>query len=89
MFAVARGLQLGARRSTAPLTRTQPSRFMATGKQSARGFANSDTLFYVAAVAVGTVGLSYAAVPLYRLFCQVGRVTVGRGAACSPTVGLA
>jgi hypothetical protein len=29
------------------------------------------TVYYVVATAVLTVGLSYAAVPLYRMFCQV------------------
>lgn len=29
------------------------------------------TLYYVSAAGVLTVGLSYAAVPLYRMFCQV------------------
>jgi cytochrome c oxidase assembly protein Cox11 len=31
---------------------------------------NKTTLFYLASLAVGTVGASYAAVPLYRAFCQ-------------------
>lgn len=39
------------------------------------------TLYYVSAVGVLTVGLSYAAVPLYRMFCQAfsygGTVSVG------------
>lgn len=30
------------------------------------------TLYYVTAGGVLVVGLSYAAVPLYRMFCQVG-----------------
>jgi hypothetical protein len=29
------------------------------------------TVYYIVATAVLTVGLSYAAVPLYRMFCQV------------------
>lgn len=33
---------------------------------------NKTTLTYVAAVAVAMLGASYAAVPLYRLYCQVG-----------------
>lgn len=31
------------------------------------------TLYYVTAGGVLVVGLSYAAVPLYRMFCQVGQ----------------
>ena len=31
---------------------------------------NRTTLFYVISVIIGTVGASYAAVPLYRVFCQ-------------------
>ena len=33
--------------------------------------ANKNTSVYVAAIAVLVLGLSYAAVPLYRLYCQV------------------
>lgn len=33
------------------------------------------TLNYMIAMGVMTVGLSYAAVPLYRIFCQVSTVT--------------
>jgi cytochrome c oxidase assembly protein subunit 11 len=32
--------------------------------------ANERTVIYVSAIAVGILGLSYAAVPLYRLYCQ-------------------
>lgn len=41
---------------------------------------NKTVLTYVAAAAVGMVGASYAAVPLYRLYCQVGRDEVQDGA---------
>ncbi|XP_066966287.1 cytochrome c oxidase assembly protein COX11, mitochondrial isoform X3 [Macrobrachium rosenbergii] len=33
--------------------------------------ATKSTLYYIAALGVATLGLSYAAVPLYRIFCQV------------------
>ena len=36
-----------------------------------RQSANQRTVTYMIAVAIMVVGLSYAAVPLYRLFCQV------------------
>lgn len=32
---------------------------------------NKTVLTYMAAAGVGMIGLSYAAVPLYRLYCQV------------------
>lgn len=32
---------------------------------------NKTALTYIAAAGVGMIGLSYAAVPLYRLYCQV------------------
>lgn len=32
--------------------------------------ANRNTLMYVIAIAIAVTGLSYAAVPLYRIFCQ-------------------
>ncbi|KAJ8925246.1 hypothetical protein NQ315_001433 [Exocentrus adspersus] len=42
------------------------------------------TLYYVTAAAVATAGLSYAAVPLYRMFCQAysygGTTTTGHDA---------
>lgn len=31
------------------------------------------TVYYIAGIGVLCVGLSYAAVPLYRMFCQVNR----------------
>lgn len=45
---------------------------------------NKTVLTYVAAAAVGMLGASYAAVPLYRLYCQVGPALpagrpIGRG----------
>ena len=36
-----------------------------------RQSANERTVIYVSAIAIGILGLSYAAVPLYRLYCQV------------------
>lgn len=36
----------------------------------------TSTLYYLAAVGVLVVGGSYAAVPLYRIFCQVSLLTV-------------
>ena len=33
--------------------------------------SNRQTVTYIAAIAITVVGLSYAAVPLYRLYCQV------------------
>lgn len=44
---------------------------------------NKTVLTYVAAAAVGMLGASYAAVPLYRLYCQVKRDTVQDGAYCA------
>ena len=32
---------------------------------------NRQTVTYIVAIAIGVIGLSYAAVPLYRIFCQV------------------
>ncbi|XP_035893215.1 cytochrome c oxidase assembly protein COX11, mitochondrial [Anopheles stephensi] len=40
------------------------------GVDSERNFRIRSTVYYVAAAGVLTVGLSYAAVPLYRMFCQ-------------------
>ena len=42
---------------------------VSSGPQRAR--SNKSTVYYVVALGVLTVGFSYAAVPLYRLFCQV------------------
>lgn len=40
------------------------------GSTSQWSKANRTTVTYMAALAVAVVGLSYAAVPLYRIFCQ-------------------
>ncbi len=40
-------------------------------KQFQGGEKNKSTVYYVVALGVLVCGLSYAAVPLYRLFCQV------------------
>ena len=41
-----------------------------TGAHSSWDKANRTTVTYMTALAVAVVGLSYAAVPLYRIFCQ-------------------
>lgn len=50
-------------------------------KDSSRNKKIRSTLYYVSAAGVLTVGLSYAAVPLYRMFCQAysygGTTSVG------------
>ena len=52
-----------------------PQRMLPLRRLSDRGgkyyTANKNTSVYLAAVAVFVLGLSYAAVPLYRLYCQV------------------
>ena len=35
--------------------------------------ADKTAMIYVAALGIFMIGMSYVAVPLYRLFCQVGR----------------
>lgn len=42
-----------------------------TGQEEQWKTRNKTVLTYIAAAVVGMVGLSYAAVPLYRLYCQV------------------
>ena len=44
------------------------ARGMATARPSNR---NKTAFFYIMSVVITTAGLAYAAVPLYRLFCQV------------------
>lgn len=57
-------------KSTNPFTRAQEEDWRRR---------NKTVLTYVAAAAVGMLGASYAAVPLYRLYCQVGlALPVGR-----------
>lgn len=55
--------------------RLQTLRLKSTGKPSSeetiRNFKIRSTLYYVTAAGVLAAGLSYAAVPLYRMFCQV------------------
>lgn len=43
------------------------------GGEGATGRSRRSTLYYIAAAGVLALGLSYAAVPLYRIFCQVGQ----------------
>ena len=47
--------------------------------------SNRTTVVYIISLAVAVVGFSYAAVPLYRLYCQVRRELGGRGSAVSYT----
>lgn len=39
--------------------------------KASQNLKNRSTLYYATAAGVLVVGLTYAAVPLYRLFCQV------------------
>lgn len=56
-----------ATRTTHSTTQTQREH---SSHSQTRGTTNNSTLLYTVAIAVAVVGLSYAAVPLYRLFCQ-------------------
>ena len=47
------------------------SRLYSTNNNLRWQSANNRTVSYMIAIAVTVVGLSYAAVPLYRVFCQV------------------
>lgn len=55
--------------------------FKQLSPEEARNKRIRSTLYYVAAAGIVTTGMSYAAVPLYRMFCQAygygGTVTVG------------
>lgn len=53
----------------------QCRRLLHEGKVNSQQYKNRTVLLYVSSVAVLVGGLSYAAVPLYRLFCQ----STGRG----------
>lgn len=87
-----RALHCGARRTPKAelfLQRTLPPRLhtQSRGKRS-RGHQeeewktrNKTVLTYIAAAGVGMIGLAYAAVPLYRLYCQVRTPTDERPAA--------
>ena len=53
-------------------TQGAKSRKKQTKKQEEEWKARNKTLLtYIAAAGVGMIGLSYTAVPLYRLYCQV------------------
>lgn len=58
----------------APKRPVQCNLFIYRGAHDQRKKIRS-TLNYMIAVGVMTVGLSYAAVPLYRIFCQVSHLT--------------
>ena len=60
------------------LTGASASRYFSAGRApdsglSLRQRANRQTVVYMIALAVAVMGLSYAAVPLYRIFCQVSK----------------
>ncbi|GJJ70887.1 cytochrome c oxidase assembly protein subunit 11 [Entomortierella parvispora] len=72
---------------TSPSSSTQPP-LRSQAKTEASDFRrkvkarNTDLLYYTASILMGTLGLSYAAVPLYRMFCSA----TGLGGA--PMVGV-
>ena len=51
--------------------------YLLFGRKSSQSVKNQEdlnrksTLFYLAAVGIAMVGMSFAAVPLYRMFCSV------------------
>ena len=59
-------------------------------RESPWSSANRSTVTYMIAVAVAVVGLSYAAVPLYRIFCQASGYggTVGVASASDRVEGM-
>ncbi|KAF9584699.1 Cytochrome c oxidase assembly protein cox11, mitochondrial [Lunasporangiospora selenospora] len=59
----------------------RPSRFSPQGPYAGIKGKNTDMLYYTASILMGTLGLSYAAVPLYRMFCAA------TGLGGSPQVG--
>ncbi|KAF9928806.1 Cytochrome c oxidase assembly protein cox11, mitochondrial [Linnemannia zychae] len=61
--ACARSIQSRTYASSAPQTEAAGSRRRVKAK-------NTDMLYYTVSILVGTLGLSYAAVPLYRMFCS-------------------
>nr|XP_002127969.1 cytochrome c oxidase assembly protein COX11, mitochondrial-like [Ciona intestinalis] len=46
------------------------SRFLQRDQQNNISFFNNDTALYISAILIFMIGIAYAAVPLYRLFCQ-------------------
>ena len=47
------------------------TRYYYTTQRTSQSRNNRSTLVYTTAIAIVVLGLSYAAVPLYRMFCQV------------------
>ena len=61
-----------------PLKKLTNKSFFCTSSRNLLRFSNESqskgsrsTLYYLTAVGILAIGLSYAAVPLYRIFCQV------------------
>ena len=50
---------------------TSSPNFFARNVDSGKNKRSQSTLYYLGALGVLVVGASYAAVPLYRIFCQV------------------
>ncbi|KAF8949248.1 Cytochrome c oxidase assembly protein cox11, mitochondrial [Haplosporangium gracile] len=57
-------------RSRAYATSPAPPQTEAAGSRRRVHAKNTDMLYYTASILMGTLGLSYAAVPLYRMFCS-------------------
>ncbi|KAK7484691.1 hypothetical protein BaRGS_00024099, partial [Batillaria attramentaria] len=72
-----RGLQSGLWKVKAPMT----SRLMATTPDKGDSYHRTTGLIYLCAAGVFMLGMSYAGVPLYRMFCQATGLggTVSRG----------
>ncbi|KAF9089913.1 Cytochrome c oxidase assembly protein cox11, mitochondrial [Mortierella sp. AD031] len=57
-------------RSRTYATSSSPPQTEAAGSRRRVRAKNTDMLYYTASILMGTLGLSYAAVPLYRMFCS-------------------
>jgi hypothetical protein len=69
-----RGFSTAALKQNASLLRIRPvysaTRLSSYTNHSARGKASRDTMFYVISLGVVATGLTFAAIPAYRMFCE-------------------
>jgi len=59
-----------------PLSSVLSKRLHNTSSKNAQKKRIRSTVYYLSSLGVLTVGLSYAAVPLYKMFCQVSTVII-------------
>ncbi len=73
---IIRGVQRLSPSAKRPYSEQWRDRNQGNGSQTFRNLRRRSTVYYLSALGVLVVGASYAAVPMYRIFCQVPTLCV-------------